>query len=251
MALTRIITATMFLLLTVSLAQAQSAGDTLSQLQKAVACAPPPAFGPSPIGLPQIKGGQDTVPRTLFGAGDLFVIGGGATQGLQIGQRYFVRRPMAFAHGQNGNVPMTQTLGWVRMVAINEDSAVALVDIACESMSVGDYLEPFVAPMVPPGADSVDTSGSPDFASAAQVVFGKDRRRTGVAGDFMLIDRGSSDGVTVGTRMAVYRDLATALPLAVVGEAMVISTAETTSLVRITMSRSAVETGDYVVPRKP
>lgn len=252
MVLTRIIAVTMFLAFTSGLAHAQSAGDALSRLQTAVACAPPPSLAPAPVGLPYIIGGQDVVPRTVFGANEVLVVSGGMSANLAVGQRYFVRRPMFFGHGLNGDVPIAQTLGWIRMVSINPDSALAVVEVACESMGAGDYLEPFAVPEVPAGADRVDTSGTPDFAVAARIIFGKDRQRTGAAGDFMLIDQGSDDGITPGTRLAVYRDLgATNQLLAAIGESIVISTAETTSLIRITSSRTAVETSDYVVPRKP
>jgi hypothetical protein len=252
MALTRIIAATMFLTFTAGLAHGQSTGDALSRLQTAVACAPPPSLAPSPVGLPYVIGGQDVVPRLVFGANDLLLVSGGMSANLELGQRYFVRRPMHSGHGLHGDVPIAQTLGWIRMVAINPQSAVAIVEVACESMGAGDYLEPFTVPQVPAGADRVDTSGTPDFAASAQVVFGSDRHRIGAPGDFMLIDRGTGDGLTAGTRLAVYRDLGVAnQPLAALGEAIVISTAETTALIRVLTSRTAVETGDYVVPRKP
>jgi len=77
----------------------------------------------------------------------------------------------------------------------------------------------------------------------------------------MLIDRGSDHGVMPGSRFAVYRDIgsaamyrdgggAVAVPLASVGEAIVITTSATIALTRITRARDAVITGDYVVPRK-
>jgi hypothetical protein len=250
MALIRIVTTALVLTLTASVAYAQTGGETLSLLQTAVACAPPPAFGAMPLGLPRIVGGQDTEARTLFGVRDLVVVGGPAASTLQVGQRYFVRRPMPQRPGANGNVPIAETLGWVRAVATSEGTVIAMVEVACESMSAGDHLEPFAVPQVPAGADRVDTTGAPDFNMAGQVIFGRDRRRTGSAGDFMLIDHGSSDGVAAGMRMAIYRDVTPDTPLATIGEAIVISTAETTALIRITQARAAVETGDYVVPRR-
>ena len=69
--------------------------------------------------------------------------------------------------------------------------------------------------------------------------------------DFMLIDWGADHGVTPGTRLAIYRDVRTpGLPLASVGDAVVISVGPMLSLTRITRARDAVQSGDYVAIRK-
>jgi hypothetical protein len=71
------------------------------------------------------------------------------------------------------------------------------------------------------------------------------------AGDFVLIDRGSDQGVAPGARFALYRDVKmTGMPLASLGEAVVISTSQTMSLTRITRARDAIVRGDYVAARK-
>jgi hypothetical protein len=54
-----------------------------------------------------------------------------------------------------------------------------------------------------------------------------------------------------GARFAIYRDLEeTDLPLTPIGEAVVMTTAKETALVRIMRTRDAVQTGDYLVPRR-
>jgi hypothetical protein len=84
-----------------------------------------------------------------------------------------------------------------------------------------------------------------------QIVSGNENRSAMGAGDFMLIDRGSEQGMKPGTRLALYRDVgAGGMPLASLGEAIVISTSLTMSLTRITRSRDAVRNGDFVAPRK-
>jgi len=66
----------------------------------------------------------------------------------------------------------------------------------------------------------------------------------------MLIDRGADQGVAPGARFAVYRDVHAGVPLSSVGEAVVVSIGKTMSLARITRSRDAIVSGDYVVARK-
>ena len=85
----------------------------------------------------------------------------------------------------------------------------------------------------------------------AQIVAGDEDRRTAGAGDFMLIDWGADHGVTPGTRLAIYRDVRTpGLPLASVGDAVVITVGPMLSLTRISRARDAVQSGDYVAIRK-
>src|SRR5262249_45415 len=121
----------------------------------------------------------------------------------------------------------------------------------CSAIFTGDVLQPFVPPSLPAGAEHDVGGGEPDFNSLGHVLFGVENHRAGGGGDLMLIDRGSDQGVVPGTRFAVYRDVQTGgVPLWRVGEGVVVSIGKTMSLARITRSRDAVVTGDYVVPRK-
>ena len=68
----------------------------------------------------------------------------------------------------------------------------------------------------------------------------------------MLIDRGTDQGLMRGSRFAVYRDPYRAgVPLVAVGEGIVMTPGKRMSVVRITAGRDAIQSGDYVVPRKP
>ena len=66
----------------------------------------------------------------------------------------------------------------------------------------------------------------------------------------MLADIGQGRAVP-GARYAVYRDVhMPGVPLAAVGEAIVISVGDTTSLLRLTQARDAITSGDLLIPRK-
>jgi hypothetical protein len=238
----------MFVTGAASAAYAQT-GDTLSPFQMAVACAPTPANDSPPAHALGIIGSQDAVPRHLFGDRDLLVIGGGTSAGVQLGQQFFVRRTTHFGAAPRGRG--TRTLGWLRVVAVNESTAIATVDHACGGMVVGDYLEPFVAPALPADAVPDETPGQPDFTTLGHIVVGNEDRTSVGAGDFALIDWGTEQGLTAGSRFAIYRDVGVSgLPLASVGEGVVISTGHDMALTRITRSRDAVLSGDYIALRK-
>lgn len=232
-------------------AYAQVDDDRLSPLQVSAACALPAALEVPRARDLRVIGGQLPEPRSVFGPRDLLVISGGTRMGLRLGQRFFVRRPVTYGAPSFKRARAVRTSGWIRIVALDSDRAIASVDVACGDIMRDDYLDLFVAPVVPDGADRADASGEPDFASLGRILFGHDESRTGAAGDFMLIDRGSGQGVVPGDRLAIYRDHGIAgMPLAPIGEGMVISTAPATAVIRLTLARDAIETGDLVVPRR-
>jgi hypothetical protein len=226
-------------------------GRVFTPLELAVGCAPPPTLGGVPADVPHIVGSQDTAAKRLFGSHDLLVVDAGSKAGLGLGQQFFVRRPSRFGMGYNGRARGATTVGWVRVVAVNESTSIAAVDQACGGIIAGDYLQPFVAPVVPPNADRDEHTGEPDFTQLARVVIGNEDRLSVGIGDFILIDRGSAQGLAPGTRFSVYRDVGVpGLPLTSVGEGIVISTGDSVSVTRITGARDAVTSGDYVAVRK-
>jgi hypothetical protein len=230
---------------------AQTETQKLSTLETAVACAPPPSFdGPPPEAL-HIIGTQDVTPRELFGTHELLVVDGGTSAGVQLGQQFFVRRANNFGVARGVHAGGTRTAGWIRIVAVNDSTAIATVEHACGPLLEMDFLVPFVAPVLPAGADRDETPGQPDFMALGRIVVGNEDRTAMGPGDFVLIDQGSDQGVIPGARFALYRDVGpTGLPLASLGEMIVISTSASMSLTRITRARDAVYGGDYVAPRK-
>jgi hypothetical protein len=233
--------------------------DDLTPLQVAQGCALPPVTSLGRPGGLHIIGAQDTVARTLFGERDLLVVDGGVGHGVQIGQVYFVRRSVS-SSVYSGKAKAVVTAGWVRVVAANQGTAIAAVERVCTQIEAGDYLEAFVPPIVPAASIKLDRSGDPDFASPGRVLFGADERASGAAGEYMVIDRGAQQGLEPGARFAIYRNVeswmrdsagvpAAQLPLASIGEGVVVTTGQTMSVMRIMTARDAVQRGDYVVPR--
>jgi hypothetical protein len=230
---------------------AQTETAPLSTMETAVACAGPMlAEAPSPRAL-RVIGAQDSSPRALYGPRDLLVIGGGSGAGLQLGQQFFVRRANRFGAPPDRRWQGVRTLGWIRVVAINDSTAIASIDHICDAIAQGDYLEPYVAPVVPADSEGDSPVGDPDFGALGRVLSAADDRQSAAAGEFVLIDRGTDQGVKPGERYAIYRDVGAAgLPLAAVGETVVLTVGKSMALTRITLARDAIMRGDYVAPRR-
>jgi hypothetical protein len=241
-------------------AQDQPSDAKLTPLQLSIACSVPPmTVVPGEAAL-HVIGAQDTIPRMALAGRDLLVIDAGTAKGVQLGQQYYVRRTVRPGLLTGPIRRAVHTAGWLRIVAANETTAIATVTHACDGIEAGDYLDPFVAP--PPLGDlaTIDNAAQPDFKDMGRVLFGDEEHSTAAAGDYMLIDRGTDKGLTPGARFAIYRDVHRwmqddrtmalgQLPLASIGEGVVVTTGETMSVLRILSARDAVYRGDYVVPR--
>jgi hypothetical protein len=241
-------------------AQDQPPDEKLSPIQLSIACSiPPQTVVPGAAAL-HVIGAQDTIPRTAFAERDLLVIDAGTAKGVQLGQQYFVRRTVRPGLLTGLTRKAVHTTGWLRIVAANDTTAIASVTYTCSAIEAGDYLDPFVAPPALGDLATVDRSVPPDFKDMGRVLFGDEEHATAAAGDYMLIDRGMDKGLTPGARFAIYRDVHRwmrdgysmalgQLPLASIGEGVVVATGETMSVLRIVSARDAVYRGDYVVPR--
>lgn|SRR5687768_9722916 len=183
--------------------------------------------------------------KALFAPGDLVVIDAGTAQGLQPGQHFFARRVIrdrfavktteAAAHS-------IHTAGWLTIVEATTSQSTARVSEACDGVIEGDYLEPFGPPRV-----AEPRSGTPDFDHPGQIILGDDRRQLGAVGSMMVFDRGSDHGVHPGQRLTLYRRAIGAEgPIVQIGDAIVVSTQSESSIIRIEVSREAIQVGDLV-----
>jgi hypothetical protein len=213
-----------------------------------VACTDLPTTAPSVSPL-RILAAQTGDKHQVYAPGDVVVLNGGTPVGFAVGQRYFVRR---LQFGLTGEAPSAavmgavRTAGWLSVIAADERFALARVEYACDTIQAGDYLEPFVEPVLP---HIVVADGPSNFAEMGHVLFGADRRQTFGSGDIANVDRGKAHGIGVGTRVAFYRDRLNGTPLVEMGAGVVIEVAAETSKVVLVRAREVIIKGDYVAVR--
>ena len=227
-------------------------GDSLTPLQTAVACQSPPMLASEAVDAIRIVGSQDVVPRGLFGTPEVLVVDGGVNRDVKVNDVYFVRRLLRSAATQHDKLPhIVQTIGWVRVVASNANTALVSPEHTCSEINSGDYLQAFVAPLVQEGDTLTPLVQSElNFDAYTRVLHGELERRTAGTNEFATLDHGIDYNVKVGVRFAVYRDLRlTDNPLKRIGEAIAVSVGPTMTLVRVTSARDAIFTGDIMVPR--
>ncbi len=226
-------------------AQVAGKGAVVRDYAAEVACGARAGATPSDMSL-RIAAGREHG-KVLFGLNDPIIIKGGTSQGVKAGQEYFVRRLVADRFVRPGADGVTtssiHTAGWIRIVEVQTDAAIATVTRLCDAIQEGDYLEPFVKPAVPASA----AGGEPDFANPGHLILGDERRQMAARGDLMVLDRGSDHGMRPGQRLTIFRPAAGGIgPIARIAEATAMMVSPETTVIRIDKTTDAVFVGDLV-----
>ncbi len=214
------------------------------RLLEEIACAPTGLPVPPLAGM-RVLGGY-VHGRIMFGPGDAVILNAGTAQGVQKGQQFFVRRPINQPDKKQPKVGAlygVHTAGWITVVDVKDSMAVATVTHACDPIAEGDFLEPYIDPILPAPA----LTGTADFAHPGHIMMADDRRQMGYAGLTMLMDRGSEDGVRAGQELTLYRETVNGQgPIIDLGRATVMSVTPQHSLIRVDSTREAIYIGDFV-----
>jgi hypothetical protein len=150
--------------------------------------------------------------------------------------------------------------GRLKVVATQEHTSTAQITYACDATLVGDKLIPFEPKEVPlltdlPPVDRFSDEGS---NPKGYVVFAKDDLGSLGEGHEVQLDIGAQDGVTVGTRLVLYRAQTEGyemtgfqkdLPRRVLGEIVVFNVQESTATGRIIQMYDFAQVGDQVEVR--
>ena len=68
---------------------------------------------------------------------------------------------MRSADQAKGDLQTIHTTGWLRIVAVNDTTAIAQIEHVCDGVIAGDYLEPFVAPPCRQRAAEISATARP------------------------------------------------------------------------------------------
>lgn len=225
------------------------AATSLSADVISLACAPTMTYE-APAASLRISGEQESTRRLSHAPGDLVTINAGTRGGMAVGQEFYTRRILKSGEARIGrsNPGTVKTTGWIRIWAVDEDMSLATVTHACESADLDDYLEPFVVPTVPAPSQ---LTGPPERDNYGLVLSGEDRRTQFGRGDYLLINRGSSQGVSAGARFVVYHNKnMSGNFLFQIAEAVAVDVKPDTATLHVLSAIDAIAAGDYVGMRK-
>jgi len=214
-----------------------------------LACAPRATFE-EPSTAMRITGGQDSFVRLSHAPGDLVTINAGKKNGIEVGQEFYVRRLQVNELAQvTKETPATiRTTGWIKVWAVDDEWSLTTITHACDSIEIGDFLEPFALPTLP--TISKDRL-KPERNNYARVLGGDDRRATFGTGDYLVIDHGSEQGIQSGSQFVLYRNKKQDQNfLYILGEGVAVDVKPTLTTIHVTQSIDAIQKGDLVALRR-
>ena len=143
---------------------------------------------------------------------------------------------------------VVERTGWVTVLAVQANTAIAEVTQACSAINVGDYLKPFEPIPVPLLAkEELANRLSPiSNQMRGQIIASLDDVSTLGQGYLVSIDVGEEAGVIPGNVFTIFRYLYPDAPRKVLGELAILTVQRNTATARITQSYDFVDIGDQV-----
>jgi hypothetical protein len=184
---------------------------------------------------------------------DIVYLNKGSNAGVKAGDLYTLHHvAYTVRHPESGRKLGTkiETTGWVKVILVQEDTACAVIERACNDVHAGDYLKPFEkvnVPMVVPRAPA-ECCAPANGKISRYVVDVQDDATIAGEGQFVTIDAGTDDGVAPGNVFSVYRIIYPSVPTPrdAVGEATIVSVRERTATAKVTYSAKEIMVGDQV-----
>ncbi len=249
---------------------AEPVGEPWTSAPPRAAAAPPPAAVAGPLRLPvasetemrcapQLAAGidptalqilaRDEPEKVLQGQGDIVYIDGGASRGMTPGQEYAVQRQegrVLHPGTSKAQAHLIRNLGWVRVIAVQAESATAEILTSCDAMIVGDRLIPATTYPLPVVeiARLGELAGITDGELGWVITSFEPESMIAGEGHMIGIDLGSGAGLTVGDQVLFWRPGEPGAPRRVLGQGVVLQTGEAGSTVKLLETVLEIRIGD-------
>jgi hypothetical protein len=190
-------------------------------------------------------------------AGDIVYLDGGKARGLTAGSVFTVVSPdREVVH------PLTRKtvgrfyhyVGRVRVLSVQETTAIAEITQSCDPVHVGFVLLPFEPEPVPLGRPTAMRpanypTSAEKLRDAPVIVFSRDDVISLGQDHVVYLDRGADHDLTPGDIFTIYRENLDGRPPIVIGELAVLSVHKTSAVGKIIGSRYPVYIGDRLDPK--
>jgi hypothetical protein len=197
-----------------------------------------------------IFGQADTVKYKMT-VGDIVYVDGGRAAGLSPGMLLQAVEPeRTVRHPVTGKVfgRLYATTGRLRVLSIQDNSAIAEIVQSCDGMHVGAHLRAFEPEPVPLARRTplrpVNEPTQADLSNAPVVLTSPDDLVSLGQDHVVFLDRGTNDDVQPGDIYTIYRAAAGGRPAVVLGELAVLTTQARSSVAKILESRYPIYAGD-------
>jgi hypothetical protein len=201
------------------------------------------------------RSGKNTIKVGLT-AGDIVYVDGGRERGLLPGTQFTAVLPdQPVVHPTLRKVigRYYRYVGRVRILSVQEHTAIAEIIQSCDPLIIGALLQPFEPEPVPLGRSTpmrpVNFPATAEkIANDPMIVFSRDDVLALGADHVVHIDVGGQDA-TPGDIYTIYRENQPGLPPVVMGELAVLSVHKRFSVAKIIESRYPIRLGDRLEPK--
>lgn len=210
--------------------------------------------------------GNKNPEREMLGETDTVYLAGGADKGVKVGDRLVVVRQAAArlmhpedTHRRRALGDVMQQTGVLRVVTVNPKGSVAVVEKAMDPIQAGHWAAPYTEPASIPLKLRTDTQEPIQVKDVAKVIYTRDDHKHTAAGEMMIVDKGSADGLKVGDMLLALRyrtfpvteskrdkDRVMERTNHYLGQAIVVSTTPGSATCRILRSTEPFAIGDVV-----
>lgn len=189
------------------------------------------------------------LPRVWLGDHDRVLIGYGAGE-VAAGDEFEIFRPVERVVDPHTGRKVgwaTRVLGWLEVNEVHDESATATIRLSRSEVRRGDYLLPRSKP-------SAEIAIGPKPAVEGRIIHTPDERHTMGHSDVVYLDRGTAQGLAIGSPLEVFREVGSAhdelrrddraMPAEVVAKLIVVQAAPDASVAVVTHTRAELERGD-------
>jgi len=187
-----------------------------------------------------------------YSEGDIVYIDGGAAQGIQAGDRFFIQqrvRKLRHPVSRTELGTVYSQVGQLKILCAQENTSIAEITFACDPIVMGDALEPFTPIPVPLviDPDRSDRCDEPNGKPLGYITYDRDDQIDIGTNWLVFVDLGAADGVYPGTFMTAFRpNPVEGMPRLVLGELGVLTVDEHYSTAIVTYAWQPIQVGDRV-----
>lgn len=199
-----------------------------------------------------VVSGEKSLSQKSFSEGDVIYLDGGAEEGVQAGDRFFILnkgRGLDHPVSGSGMGVLYHQIGQVKVLCAQQHTAIAEITYACDPIRAGNVLLPYTPTPVPlvMKPDPTSRCDEPNGKPTGYIVYNRDDVLDVGTDMLVLVDLGARDGLYPGQFATIYRDNPVAgMPRLVTGELGILTVNETYSTAKITNSWTPARAGDRI-----
>jgi hypothetical protein len=199
----------------------------------------------------QLVGSEQGATKVAFAAHDILYLNKGSNAGIKAGDVYTLHHSMyTVKHPETGKSIGTkiETLGWVRVILVQENTATVMIEESCKDAHLGDYLKPFEPVTVPLITEHAPPSRltPPSGKTVGTVVDIEEDSAIAAARNLVTVNLGTANGIAPGNLLVFFKVLYPSVPTprVVLGEGVVVAVRDRTATIRLISTYDAVMAGD-------